>query len=159
MGRRGKPGRGKDDDSEEQEEGEVGAFGSMGFLSSKESMGGSTLPRGNQKGRSAQATEKLCPIQNNEKLCSAQKNVTTERTILESGGHQVSYFFSSVFPYFPYFPTSSSWTAAPPFVISINLAAHLSGAASISTFSASCQLDVCSRSLFHSHFLRKLLLF
>merc|ERR1719234_1626864 len=62
----------------------------MGFLSSKESMGGGTLPRGNQKGRcSAQASEKLCPIQNNEKLCSAQKNVTTERTILESGGHQV----------------------------------------------------------------------
>merc|ERR1719291_954185 len=60
----------------------------MGFLPCKESMGG-TLPRGNQKGRSAQANEKLCSIQNNEKSCSAQKNVATERTILESGGHQV----------------------------------------------------------------------
>ena len=135
LGRRGKPGRGEEDDSEEQEEGEIGVFGSMGILSSKESMGG-TLPRGNQKGRcSAQATEKLCLIQNNEKLCSAQKNVATERTILESGGHQV--------------PFSST----PSFCNLINLPAHLSAAASISTFSTSCQLDVRSRSLFHSHFL------
>ena len=120
LGRRGKPGRGEEDDSEEQEEGEIGVFGSMGILSSKESMGG-TLPRGNQKGRSAQATEKLCPIQNNEKLCSAQKNVATERTILESGGHQVPYF---IFLYFHISRISplhhhGHWTA-PPFVISIN---------------------------------------
>ena len=92
MGRRGRPARGKEDDAEEQEVGEMGVFGSMGFLPCKESMGG-TLPRGNQKGRSAQANEKLCSIQNNEKSCSAQKNVATERTILESGGHQVPHFF------------------------------------------------------------------
>ena len=129
-GRRGKAGRGKEDCSGEQE---GGVFGSMGNLPSKENLGG-TLPRGIQ-GRSAKANENLCPTKNNEKSCFAQKNVATERTILESGGHQV--------------PFSST----PSFCNLINLPAHLSAAASISTFSTSCQLDVRSRSLFHSHFL------
>ena len=137
MGRRGKPAvRGNEDDSEELEEGEIGVFGSMGLSASKESMMGGTLPRGNQKGRSGQANEKLSLIQNTEKSCSAQKNVATERTILESGGHQVPYF--------------SLKRILPQFCNLINLAAaaaHLSAAASISTFSASCQLNVCSTSL------------
>ena len=56
-------------------------FRNVGQVPSNENMGG-TLPRGGQKVCSA--------IQNNEKSCSAQKkNVATERTILESGGHQV----------------------------------------------------------------------
>ena len=55
-------------------------FRNVGQVPSNENMGG-TLPRGGQK---------VCgAIQNNEKSCSAQKNVATERTILESGGHQV----------------------------------------------------------------------
>ena len=56
-------------------------FRNVGQVPSNENIGG-TLPRGGQK---------VCgAIQNNEKSCSAQKkNVATERTILESGGHQV----------------------------------------------------------------------